>query len=104
MLVCYRAGKESKVLVKILLSGYETNFLDRDGRYSNIIRIARPGSEHWFYADSKDAAEKWIMVRFKVFVCCKVFVLQLPVKYSYYSSLLEFKHSSGLTIFFGVIY
>lgn len=59
-LVCYRAGKESKVLVKILLSGYETNFLDRDGRYSNIIRIARPGSEHWFYADSKDTAEKWI--------------------------------------------
>lgn len=66
-LVCYRAGNYSKILAKILLGGCQTSFLEKEGKYSNLIRIARPGSEHWFYADSKDGAEKWITVRFIIF-------------------------------------
>lgn len=62
-LVCYRAGKDSKVLVKIPTSGHEFTYLEKDGKNSHVIRISHPGSEvHWFYADSKETAEMWQMV------------------------------------------
>ena len=42
---------------------YDALCMDKEGK-RHVIRILQPGYEtHWFSADSKDKADKWVEVR-----------------------------------------
>ena len=49
--------------MNIVLVGYDILYMEKDGKYSNVLRISHPGCEtHWFYAENKESGELWLKV------------------------------------------
>ena len=63
-LLCYRSERDSKPLLCLPLSGRDVVYtLRTDSRFNHALRVSMPGTEtHWFFTDTKDLADLWLMV------------------------------------------
>ena len=63
-LVCYKSEKDTKPIINFPLLGYDVIYIEKEGKFSHVIRISHPGCEtHWFGADTKENADVWIKVK-----------------------------------------